>query len=193
VPQTTGIPIACESAGLLTPLSQWTRNYTLVSVSFGHEISVTPLQMAAITATLADGQWRRPRLVRAFLDDGGRRIELPLEAPVRVFLPETTDLIRGYMQAVVEKGQAKAAGVKGVAVAGKTGTTVHDPIPGRKEAKAGETHSFIALIPADAPQVALVVAIEQPQGFRFAAQTVAPVTGAILNRVLPYLGLAEAR
>jgi cell division protein FtsI/penicillin-binding protein 2 len=149
--------------------------------------------MAAITATLADGQWRRPRLVRAFVDDGGRRIELPLEAPVRVFLPETTDLIRGYMQAVVDKGQAKAAGVKGVAVAGKTGTTVHDPIPGHKEAKSGETHSFIALVPADAPQVALVVAIEQPQGFRFAAQTVAPVTGAILNRVLPYLGLAEAR
>ncbi|HEX5008865.1 MAG TPA: penicillin-binding protein 2 [Planctomycetota bacterium] len=193
VPQTTGVPIAGESAGLLTPLSQWTRNYTLVSVSFGHEISVTPLQMAAITATLAEGQWRRPRLVRAFLDEGGRRIEVPQEAAVRVFLPETTDLIRGYMQAVVDKGQAKAAGVKGVAVAGKTGTTVHDPIPGRKEAKSGETHSFIALVPADAPQVALVVAIEQPQGFRFAAQTVAPVTGAILNRVLPYLGIAEAR
>jgi cell division protein FtsI (penicillin-binding protein 3) len=193
VPSPTGIPVPAESGGLLTPLSQWTRNYTLVSVSFGHEISVTPLQMAAITGSLADGLWRRPRLVRAFTDDAGTRLEAPIEPPVRVFLPETTDLVRELMRAVVEKGQAKAAGVKGVAVAGKTGTTVHDPVPGQKQGKSAETHSFIALVPADAPQIALVVAIEQPQGFRYAAQTVAPVTGAILSRVLPYLGIAEVR
>ena len=98
------------------------------------------------------------------------------------------------MRAVVEKGQAKVAGVPGVPVAGKTGTTVHERRPGESaEGRATETHSFIALAPADDPRVALVVAIEQPQGFRYAAQTVAPVTGAILNRALPYLGHAPPR
>ncbi len=189
VPEPTGVPVPSESAGLITPLEGWTRNYTLVSVAFGHEISVTPLQMAAIAASLGDGQWRRPRLVQAFSDVGGQRIELPVEPPVRVFLPDTAALVRGYMRAVVERGQAKAAGVPGVAVAGKTGTTVHERRPGETDGKAAETHSFIALVPADDPQLALVVALEQPQGFRYASQTVAPVTGAILGRVLPYLGL----
>jgi cell division protein FtsI (penicillin-binding protein 3) len=189
----TGVPIPSESAGLLTPLPQWSRNYTLVSLAFGHEVSVTPLQMAGIAASLADGQWRRPRLVRAFVDEAGQRIELPLAPPVPVFRPETADVVRGYMQAVVEKGQAKVAGVPGVTVAGKTGTTVHEPKKGEKGGKAKETHSFIALVPADDPQLALVVAIEQPQGFRYAAQTVAPVAGAILGRAVPYLGLAPTR
>jgi len=187
----TGVPIPQESAGLLTPLDQWTRNYTLVSVAFGHEVAVTPLQMAGIAASLGDGHWRRPRLVRAFVDEDGQRIELPVDPPVPVFRPETAGIVRGYMRAVVERGQAKVAGVPGVPVAGKTGTTVHES--GQSNGKAKETHSFIALVPADDPQVALVVAIEQPQGFRYAAQTVAPVTGAILGRVLPYLGLAAPR
>lgn len=190
----TGIPVPSESAGLLTPLERWTRNYTLVSVSFGHEVSVTPLQMAAIAASLSDGSWRRPRLVQAIVDESGQRLELGLDPPVSVFRPETAELVRGYMRAVVEKGQAKVAGVPGVPVAGKTGTTVHERRPGESaEGRATETHSFIALAPADDPRVALVVAIEQPQGFRYAAQTVAPVTGAILNRALPYLGHAPPR
>ncbi len=187
----TGIPVPSESAGLLTPLEQWTRNYTLVSVAFGHEVSVTPLQMAAIAASLADGAWRRPRLVQAIVDEAGQRLELQVDPPVQVFRPETADLVRGFMRAVVEEGQARTAGVAGVPIAGKTGTTVHERRPGEAAAgKALETHSFIALAPADDPRVALVVAIEQPQGFRYAAQTVAPVSGAILKRALPYLGHA---
>lgn len=193
VREPTGVPIPAESAGLLTPLADWTRNYTLVSVSFGHEVAVTPLQMAAVTAALADGAWRRPRLVRAVVDENGQRLELPAEAPVQVFRPETAERVRGYMQAVVEKGQAKVAAVPGVPVAGKTGTTVHERRPGEAAAgKAPETHSFIALAPADDPRVALVVAVEQPQGQRYASGSVAPITGAILNRALPYLGQAPA-
>jgi cell division protein FtsI/penicillin-binding protein 2 len=193
VPRTTGVPLPAETAGLLTPLAQWTRNYTLVSVSFGHEISVTPLQMASIAASLADGRWRRPRLVGAYTDEAGHRVELPTDAPVPVFKPETVALVRSYMQAVVEKGQAKSAAVPGVAIAGKTGTTVPDHPAKAGEPPAHEVHSFIALAPADKPVVALVVVIEGPQGYRFAAETVAPVTGAILRRALPYLGIAEAR
>jgi cell division protein FtsI (penicillin-binding protein 3) len=193
VPEPTGVPLPAESGGLLTPLKDWTRNYTLVSVAFGHEISVTPLQMASIASTLADGRWRRPRLVSAFLDESGHRVELPSEPAVPVFGRGAVDLVRGYMRSVVEKGAAKIVAVPGVPIAGKTGTTVPDHPARKGEPPAREVHSFIALAPAEAPVIALVVVVDGPQGFRYAAETVAPITGAILRRALPYLGLSEAR
>jgi cell division protein FtsI (penicillin-binding protein 3) len=178
----TGLPVAAEAAGRLTPLAGWSRPYTLVSLSFGHEVSVTPLQMAAITATLSDGTWRQPRLVSAYLDGEGDRIDVPVAEPVRVFRRETVDFVRDCMQAVVDKGQAGVAGVPGIPVAGKTGTTVDETDP-RKE-----VHSFVALVPADEPRYALVVVLDRPHGHRYAAQTAAPLAGAILRRALPYLG-----
>lgn len=180
----TGVPLAAEAAGRLTPLANWTRPYTLVSVAFGHEVSVTPLQMAAIAATLSDGYWRPPRLVSAYLDGTGGRIEVPFGEPVRVFSRESVDFVRACMRAVVDEGQAKVAGVPGVPVAGKTGTTVDETDPSK------EVHSFIALVPADEPRYALVVVLDRPHGQRYASQTAAPLAGAILRRALPYLGFA---
>lgn len=191
VPEPTGVPIPAETGGLLTPLKDWTRNFTLVSVSFGHEIAVTPLQMAGIAASLSDGRWRRPRLVSACFDESGHRVEMPVETPVQVFSRGSADLVRGYMRAVVEKGAAKIAGVPGVPVAGKTGTTVPERPARAGEPPAREVHSFIALAPADEPRVALVVMVDGPQGFRYASETVAPITGAILRRALPYLGITS--
>jgi cell division protein FtsI (penicillin-binding protein 3) len=179
----TGVPVAAEAGGLLTPLDRWSRNFTLASVAFGHEVAVTPLQMAAITASLADGTYRSPRLLLAYRDQDGRRTELPVAPATRVFSEEHARAVRGYMRAVVERGGAKTAAVPGVPIAGKTGTTVDE----RDASK--ETHSFITLAPADAPRIAMVVVFEQPKGFRYAAQTVAPPTGRILNRALPYLGI----
>jgi len=178
----TGMPVAAEAAGRVTPLPDWTRPYTLVSVSFGHEVSLTPLQMAAVTATLADGHWRRPRLVSAYLDGDGGRIDVPLDEPVKVFSREAVQVVRDCMRAVVDEGQAGAAGVPGVPVAGKTGTTVDETD------RSKEVHSFIALVPADEPRYALVVVLDRPRGHRYASQTAAPLAGAILRRALPYLG-----
>jgi cell division protein FtsI/penicillin-binding protein 2 len=180
--RTAGLPVAAEAAGRLTPLSGWTRPYTLVSVSFGHEVSVTPVQMAAITATLADGRWRKPRLVSAYLDGTGARIDVPSDEPVPVFTPDAAEIVRDCMRAVVDKGQAGAARVPGLSVAGKTGTTVDETD------RSKEVHSFIALVPAEEPEYALVVVLDRPRGQRYASQTAAPLAGAILRRALPYLG-----
>ncbi|HTE06503.1 MAG TPA: penicillin-binding transpeptidase domain-containing protein, partial [Planctomycetota bacterium] len=183
----TGVPVAAEAAGLITPLSKWSRNQTLASVAFGHEIAVTPLQMAAITASLGDGTFRAPRLIRAYRDQDGQRTEMPVAPATRVFTQANADLVRGLMRAVVDEGQARCVAVPGVPVSGKTGTTVDE------RDKSKETHSFVALVPTDAPVIALVVVLEQPKGFRYAAQTVAPTTGRILNRVVPYLGIGGSQ
>jgi cell division protein FtsI (penicillin-binding protein 3) len=187
----TGVPIAAESKGMLTPLARWSRPYTLVSLSFGHEVAVTPLQMAAIAATLADGRYRAPRLLSAWEQAGpGGRIEVPPAEPVRVFSRGSADRVRDFMVAVIEDGQAGSARVPGMRVAGKTGTTQHETERSIHDPRAArETHSFVSLAPADVPRLALVVVIDQPRGFDYASQTVAPVTGAILRRAVDYLGI----
>lgn len=184
--QKTGLPVAAESAGLLTPLSSWSRPYSLVSLSFGHEIAVTPLQMAAATATLADGTWRAPRLLAAVREGDGRRVEFPIAEPRPVFSWETAEFLRECMTAVIAQGESKSAGFPDLPIAGKTGTTVDE----RDASK--ETHSFVALVPAHRPRLCLVVAVVNPKGHRYAAGSVAPITAAILRQVVPYFGLTAS-
>ncbi len=183
----TGVPVAAEAAGLYTKLASWSRNQTLASVAFGHEVAVTPLQMAAITASLADGTYRAPRLILAYRDQEGHRTEMPVAPATRVFSQLHADMVRTWMRAVVDEGAARCVAVPGVPVSGKTGTTVDE------RDKSKETHSFIALVPTDAPVIALVVVLEQPKGFPYAASTVAPPTGRMLNRLVPYLGIGDAQ
>lgn len=179
----TPIRIPAQSAGLLTELDDWTLKSTLVSVSFGYEMSLTPLQLAAAVATLSDGYYRTPRLVAGTVDQDGIRRTFDVRAPTPVFTRETVDRVRGYMTAVWDNVRPGWIEAVGVPVAGKTGTTLPEMNGGR------EVHSFVALAPANAPRVALAIVLEQPQGHQYSRTSTAPLADAILARVLPYLGL----
>jgi cell division protein FtsI (penicillin-binding protein 3) len=177
----TGLPLPFESAGQVTPLKDWSRNYTLVSVSFGYELGATVLQMGAVVATLADGYYRPPRLVHSLRTAEGWQDRQPA-APSPVFAPATAATVRNWMVKVVEQGSGKAALQAGVPVAGKTGTSF-------KEAdRRKENHSFVALVPANAPRLALVVMLDDPQNGRYSSQTTVPAAGRILRKTLAYLG-----
>lgn len=171
---TTGAPLPAEAAGLVTALGSWHRHYTLVSVSFGQELAVTPLQMAAALATLADGRYRRPRL----LADAAR----DADGPRRVFDRDVVEDLRAWMARSVAEGSCAEVQLPGIAVAGKTGTADSEVNKGQ------EIHSYAALVPAQDPELALVVVVDEPVGVRFASQSAAPAAGRILRRVLPYLG-----
>jgi len=176
------MPVPAESAGRVTPLDKWHRSWTLTSVSFGQELSVTALQMAAAVNTLVDGQWRRPSLVRSRRGDDG--IERPvLAAEPRVVYPERlAEQVRGWMTDVVSEGACEILSELGVPVAGKTGTADSEVVKGR------EIHSYTCMVPADDPQLTLVVVVAEPLHARYASGSAAPAAGRILERVLPYLG-----
>jgi cell division protein FtsI (penicillin-binding protein 3) len=181
--QKVGMSVSGQAAGLLTRLEDWSLESTLVSVSFGYEMSLTPLQLAAAAATLSDGYYRVPRLISGTVDQYGNVLENPIAAPRPVFTRETVDRVRGYMAVAwddVRPGWLEAVGVP---VAGKTGTIVPLANGGR------EAHAFIALAPSDAPRVALAIVLEEPTAHRYSRASAGPLADAILARVLPYLGV----
>jgi cell division protein FtsI/penicillin-binding protein 2 len=176
----TGLPVAGESGGWLTPLARWHPDYTLVSVSMGHEIQVSPIQMAtALSALAAGGRYRAPRLL---LDE-------PLRPERDLGLsPSAIDFTRSAMVKVVEEGTGKPAAIPGLRVGGKTGTSERlNDAPGSYDA------SFFGFAPADAPRLAVLVVACRPKrpdgGVPYGSVVASPAVGRILRRALPLLGV----
>ncbi len=149
----TGSPFRNESAGFI-PSSDWynrrfgkqgwTRGVMLNNAIGQGEILVTPLQMAMLTATVAtSGKVERPHFL---LDEQGNP---PGPLPIA---EAHLAWVRDTMTRVVEEGTGGAARVRGVRVAGKTGTAQNPH---------GEDHAwFICYAPAEAPAVAMAVMLE---------------------------------
>ena len=78
--QPTGIGFPGEASGVLLPASQWDE-VIRATVSYGQGISVTPMQMADVYATIANGgRWVQPRLVRGFEGPDGTFSDAPEHA-----------------------------------------------------------------------------------------------------------------
>jgi peptidoglycan glycosyltransferase len=119
------------------------------------DVSATPLQMALVAATVANGgEVPRPRLVRQVIDPSGGIVEpFTPETIGRAMSEETAARVNEMMQAVVVSGTGTTAQIDGVAVAGKTGTA--QTVPGESP------HAwFIAFAPAEDPQLAVAVVVE---------------------------------
>jgi cell division protein FtsI (penicillin-binding protein 3) len=159
----TGEGMPGESAGLVQPPANWSGS-AYGSIPIGMGVSVTPLQMAAVYAAIANGGvWVRPHVVKEVVAAGGRPTP-PRAAPTRrVISAENAAAVRTMLEAVVTLPGAtgRSAAIDGYRVAGKTGTgkTVRD---GRYV--AGEVASFIGMAPADAPRYVIAVFAHTPSG-----------------------------
>ena len=180
----TGIEFPGEAAGRLRPPSEWTRP-SAASLAIGYELSVTPIQMAAAYAALANGGLLlQPTLIREVRSPEGRLLYRHEPEPVRrAVSPETATGLRDLLRGVVERGTGAEAALTNFPVAAKTGTARR--VVNGHYAAGQYTASFAALFPADKPQLVLVVKIDNPhKGSHFAAQTAAPVTRSMLEQAL---------
>lgn len=178
-----------ESSGLLHPMKDWTRD-SIKSVSMGYYVLVTPLQMAAAYAALANkGLPLRPRLIRRVENPESGEIVRDYDIEVLAQKPMMT--ARAWQDAmscieeVVANGTGKKAAVPGYRVGGKTGTAckaVNGKYTNTKVATL-----FAAVAPISDPRIALVVVVDEPRGAPFAGTVAAPVAGAILKDVLRFL------
>jgi penicillin-binding protein 2 len=141
-------------------------------------VATTPLQMALVTATIANGgDVLVPRVVKDVVDTEGA-VVTPFQRMVRSVLPvdpSYLSVFREAMRQAVSWGTAKDASVSGVQVAGKTGTAEFgEPGPGNKY----ESHAwFSGFAPFEDPQVAVVVFLEKGNG----AKNAAPAGARILD------------
>ena len=168
----------------------------LAAASFGQTFTITPIQLITAVSAVANGGYlMEPYLVSQVLDSDGTVVRQKEPTVVRqVISEETSRLCCEILEQVVgnPNGTGTGAYVPGYRVAGKTGTSedvVYENLYGSKKYIA----SFLGFAPADDPQVASLVLIENPDsgsGFYVSGgQMGAPTVGNILTDVLPYLNV----
>jgi cell division protein FtsI (penicillin-binding protein 3) len=156
----TGIGFPGEASGVLLPGDRWDE-VIRATVSYGQGISVTPLQLANVYATIANGGvWQQPKLVRGFERPNGTFDEASARRDRRVIRPDTAALLTRMLAAAVEEGTGVNAQIPGYQVAGKTGTS-RKLVDGRYVQRYHA--SFAGFLPAADPRVVIAVSIDEPR------------------------------
>jgi cell division protein FtsI (penicillin-binding protein 3) len=181
----TGAEFPSESRGRLARPDKWQPMYTRASMAMGYEFGVTPVQLAAAYATIAnDGLLLTPTLVREIRSPSGEVLYRHQPEPVRrVISPEIAARLREFLKgAVGEGGTGEEAQLVNYTLLGKTGTAVR--FEGGRYVQGEYTASFAALFPADHPQLVVIVKLDNPQGKYYGGLTAAPVTRTMLQQAL---------
>ena len=175
----TGIDYPGESRGLVLPLVDWSGS-TIGTVPIGQGIAVTPLQMVSAYATIGNSGVRvTPHLVEKV---GTRRVSS--HKGKRVVSSHTADRMMSMFRDVVLEGTGTQAAIPGYTVAGKTGTA-QKAENGRYVAKY--VASFVGLVPAKSPRLAILVMVDEPRGNIYGGFVAAPAFRDIARFDLQYL------
>jgi cell division protein FtsI (penicillin-binding protein 3) len=162
------------------------REVNVMTIAFGHGISVPPLNFATAAAALVNGGILRQATL----------VKLPAgHAPQgqQVISTKTSEQMRKLMRLVVEHGTGTMAAAPGYVVGGKTGTA--DKVSGRHYAERKLLSSFVGVFPINDPKYLVLTMIDEPHpnkqshGYATAGWTVAPATSRIIQRVAPLLGV----
>jgi cell division protein FtsI (penicillin-binding protein 3) len=165
--------------------AKW-REVNVMTIAFGHGISVPPLNFATAAAALVNGGILRQATL----------VKLPAGYPPRgqqVISTKTSEQMRRLMRLVVEHGTGTMAAAPGYVVGGKTGTA--DKVSGRHYAERKLLSSFVGVFPINDPKYLVLTMIDEPHpnkqshGYATAGWTVAPATSRIIQRIAPLLGI----
>ena len=177
-----------EAGGQLS-LNALNNDFERASLAFGYGVSVTALQLAhAYSAIAADGLLRPV----SFLYDEEKEQAQVVDGQ-RVMSVETARAVRKMMQRVIsDKGTGQRASVANYSVAGKTGT-VHKFIAGGY-AEDRYLSIFAGMVPADKPELVMVVMIDEPRnGEYFGGLVAAPVFSQVMSGAMRLLDVAPDR
>jgi cell division protein FtsI (penicillin-binding protein 3) len=163
------------------------REINTITISYGHGISVTPMHVATMAATVSNGGILRAPTLQA----------VPAGEPregVRVFSERTSDIMRRLMRLAVTEGSGRSADVPGYFVGGKTGTA-QKVGPRGGYLRDRRISAFVGAFPMHSPRYAIYVMVDEPrpnarsQGYATGGWVAAPAVGQIVARIGPILGL----
>ena len=184
----TGIELNGEGSGILRSMKTWS-NLELATLSFGQGVSATPIQLTTAFSAIANGGYlMKPYLVKDILDRDGKVIKSNQPQIVKkVISGDTASKVTEMLRDVVaEGGTGTEAALNGYDVAGKTGTA-QKVSGGRGYRENKHVASFIGFVPAESPELVVLVAIDEPEGIQYGGIVAAPAFRAISETSLRYL------
>lgn len=183
--QRTGVDLPGETSGLIHTKEEL-NPVELATSSFGQTQTVTMVQMlSGFSSLINGGNYYQPHLVKEIQNSNGDVVKTIDPVVVkRTTSEDTSSKLRSYLKSTVEAGTAAPAQVKGYSIGGKTGTAEKRPVSAKKYLV-----SFIGCEPAEDPEVAYYVIIDEPHVKDQAHSTYATEFSAkVMKRVLPFLG-----
>ncbi len=177
--EVTGVDLWGEDPGSVPPYEDWSGS-SIGNIPMGQGLTVTPLQLASGYATIANGG----RKVTPHVRQG----ETSAAPGPRVISEETSAIVRGMLQGVVDEGSGHFAQIPGYTVAGKTGTSQKvDPETGTY----GDEYvaSFIGFVPASDPEYVALIAIDEPEATYWGEVAAAPAFQKVMGFTLGYFNV----
>lgn len=160
IPGKTGVDLPSETNGLLSNRENLQpRSY--VSMSYGHGMSLSMVQVASVISTLINGgDMVQPHVVKSFLKDGETVDTIVPTVKENIFSDATVKKIRELMTYVVDKKYTKSVKLKGIQIGAKTGTSVKIVDGGYSDDHV--LSSFVGVFPMEAPEYLVYVVIDEP-------------------------------
>ncbi len=200
----SGVELPSETRGLLRAPKKW-GSTSILSLSIGQEVGVTPVQLVTMVSAIANGGVYMPPHVLMQSTDamkGDPRLkpaafhpenQLPATLPDgahRVISEVTAAKMRSMMQGIVVEGTGKAAALNGYSSGGKTGTAQKIDVATHTYSHTKLVASFAGIAPVSNPAISVAVVIDTPTvGSRYGAAVSAPVFSEVAQEVLEYLGV----
>ena len=187
----TGIDLPAEPKKSLYYTADRMGPVELASCAFGQSSKISYMEMAAaVCAVVNGGKLMQPYLVSDILNPDGSVLQhIDPVCRREVIRPETSRIMRGMMEAVVQNGGGRYAQIRGYRVGGKSGTSQKLDSADEKARIA----SFVAVAPIDDPQFLCLVCLDEPHSWTTAGGSLsAPVCAEVLEQTLVYKGIPRA-
>lgn len=184
----TGIDLASEASGsVIRPTNEGWTETTLANNAFGQSIAVTPLQMAASVAAIAnDGKLMQPYIVHEMVEDG---VTYTRREPQPASIPLSKKTARQITAMAIQVGDLYDLHLDGYTVAGKTGTA-QIPVP-----ESGIYHptdviaSFGGWLPANDPELLILVKLDRPKNASWGSESAAPTFKKVAEELVTLMDI----
>jgi cell division protein FtsI (penicillin-binding protein 3) len=186
----TGVDLPAEVSGIVRSPEKWNGD-SLASMSIGYEIGVTALQMLTAFATIAnDGVRVQPHVIKEIRHSDEQPKTVTQPARVQVVSADTALSLRTMLRQVVLTGTGKRAALNGYTAAGKTGTAWKFNSVTKSVDSSKYISSFIGMAPAEDPEIAVAVVMDEPKGgARDGGMVSAPIFREIAQGILHQLNV----
>ncbi len=193
--QKTDLDFPYEASGALKSLENWS-GVEIATTGMGQGIDVTPIQMLSAYNVLANGGvYVSPQIIQSIAHSSGDMEYVATSPSRRIIEEQSAREITQMLAAVVARGTARKAGVPGYAIAAKTGTARKVQSNGTYEDEEGlyqYASTVVGYFPASAPELSMIVIIDEPTDQFYASETAAPLFGNLASWALRHYKIAPA-